>query len=451
MKQSPDSPHVVIVGAGFAGLSAVNRLHKAGVQITVVDKNLYSTFQPLLYQVATGGLNPGDVSYPIGGFTAPRRARYIRDEIAAIDAAARQVRLAGGRELGYDYLILATGVSANYFGVPGAAENTFGLYTRADAIVLRDHFMNGFERLSADETRQMEFAVTVVGGGATGVELAGTLGELRQEVLHATFPDVDPGRVHVRLVEMAPHLLMPFAPKLREYTRKQLVKRGVDIRLDTEIREVQPDCVKLGDGTSLPSDLTVWAAGVAAPAGAKDLGLPQGRGGRILVGADLRVQGTDRIFAAGDIALCADSPSPQLAQPALQEGRHAAGQVLRLIAGQPTVPFSYHDKGTMATIGRRSAVVQLPRGARFTGTFAWLAWLALHLVYLLGYRNRIATLINLSWRYLTWGNGVGVIVGDEPTEPLPGEAAAKAKLLGDEAAAKAQISSGPEQVSPGEE
>jgi NADH dehydrogenase len=442
MTQSQDSPHVVIIGAGFAGLYAVNRLRKAGVHVTVIDKNLYSTFQPLLYQVATGGLNPGDVSYPVGGFTARRSARYIRDELVAIDAAERRVRLAGGRELGYDYLILATGVSANYFGVPGAAENTFGLYTRADAIVLRDHFMNGFERLSADETRQMEFAVTVVGGGATGVELAGTLGELRQSVLQATFPDVDPARVHVRLVEMAPQLLMPFAPKLREYTRKQLVERGVDIRLSSEIREVQPDCVKLGDGTTLPSDLTVWAAGVAAPDAAKNLGLPQGRGGRVLVDADLRVQGADRIFAAGDIALHADNPSPQLAQPALQEGRHAAEQILRLIAGQPTVAFSYHDKGIMATIGRRSAVVQLPRGTRFTGTVAWLAWLGLHLVYLLGYRNRIATLTNLSFRYLTWGHGGGVIVGDEPTEPLPGE-----NISGGEVSAAAD----PRQVSPGEE
>jgi NADH:ubiquinone reductase (H+-translocating) len=423
-----ESPRVVIIGAGFAGQSAVDRLRKSGARVNMIDKNLYSTFQPLLYQVATGGLNPGDVSYAVGGFTSRRHARYIRDDLTAIDAAARRVHLAGGRELDYDYLILATGVSANYFGVPGAAENTFGLYTRADAIVLRDHFMNGFERLSADPTNRMEFAVTVVGGGATGVELAGTLGELRRNVLQSTFPDVDPSRVQVRLVEMAAQLLMPFEPKLREYTRKQLVERGVDIRVDTEIREVLPNGVKLGDGSTLPSDLTVWAAGVAAPDAAKNLGLPQGKNGRLLVDADLRVQGTDRIFAAGDIALHADDPSPQLAQPALQEGKHAAEQILRLMAGQPTVPFKYHDKGMMATIGRRSAVVQLPRGLRITGTLAWLAWLGLHLIYLLGYRNRIATLINLSFRYLTWGHGASVIVGDEPAEPLPGENTTAAAL-----------------------
>ncbi len=415
------APRVVIVGAGFAGLSAVGALRKAHVEVTIIDRNLYSTFQPLLYQVATGGLNPGDISYAVGGFTARRRTRYIRGDLAAIDQAAQRIRLTDGRDLGYDYLILASGVSAAYYGVKGAAENTFGLYTRVDAIVLRDHIMNGYEQLSAGADPGSEFAITVVGGGATGVELAGTLGELRSDVLRATFSDVDPARVHVRLVEMAPELLMPFKPKLREYARKQLAARGVDIHLNTKILQVRPDSVVLGDGSSHHSDLTVWAAGVAGPEAVAGWHLPQGPGGRILVGPDLRVQGSDRIFAAGDIAVNAADPSPQLAQPALQEGRHAARQIIRLMQGEQTQPFRYHDKGMMATIGRRSAVVQLARGARFTGTLAWFAWLGLHLVYLLGYRNRISTLINLSWRYLAWGHGGGVIVGDEPPEPLPGQ------------------------------
>jgi NADH dehydrogenase len=415
-----DSPKVVIIGAGFAGLAAVARLRRAGFHVTVIDKNLYSTFQPLLYQVATGGLNPGDVAYPVGGVTYRRHARYIRGDLVAIDTGARRrVGLAGGRELGYDYLILAAGVSANYFGVEGAAENTFALYTRTDAIVLRDHIMNGFESLSADPDSKREFAVTVVGGGATGVELAGTLGELRNDMLRATFPDVDPARLHIRVVETAAELLMPFNSKLREYARRQLVDRGVDIRLNTTIREVTRDQVLLADGTSLRSDLTVWAAGVAVQHSVAAWGLPQGKGGRLLVGADLRVTGTDRVFAIGDIALHEEEPSPQLAQPALQEGKHAAAQVIHLVRGEPTEPFHYHDKGTMATIGRRSAVVQLAHGTRITGTLAWLAWLALHLVYLLGGRNRVATLINLSWRYIAWGHGGGVIVGDEPTEPVP--------------------------------
>jgi len=422
-----DPARVVIIGAGFAGLSAVSGLRKAGLRVTVIDKNLYSTFQPLLYQVATGGLNPGDVAYPVGGITTRRDARYIRGELAAIDQSAQVVRLAGGREVGYDYLILATGMSANYFGLEGAEENTVGLYTRADAIVLRDHIMNGFEWLSADPDGRREFAVTMVGGGATGVELAGTLGELRSTVLRATFPDVDPERMQIRLVEMAPELLMPFHPKLREYTRRQLVGRGVDIRLNTEIRKVTPDSVLLADGTTLRSDLTVWTAGVAAHHAVADWGLPQGKNGRLLVQPDLRVEGTERIFAAGDMALDQRSPSPQLAQPAIQEGRHAAAQIVHLLRGEPTEPFEYHDKGTMATIGRRSAVVQLAHGTRITGTLAWLAWLGLHLAFLLGNRNRVATLINLTWRYIAWGHGGGVIVGDEPTEPLPGEVGAAAR------------------------
>jgi NADH:ubiquinone reductase (H+-translocating) len=414
-----DVPHAIIVGAGFAGMSAVQGLRKAGLQVTIIDQNLYSTFQPLLYQVATGGLNPGDIAYPVGGFTARRQAHYARGDLAAIDPESRRIKLTDGRELPYDYLIIATGMSANYFGVRGAEENTFGLYTRADAIVLRDHIMNGFQWLSEDPDGRREFTVTVVGGGATGVELAGTLGELRSDVLHATFPDVDDARVHIRLIEMAPALLMPFHPKLREYARKQLAARDVDIRLNTRILEVAPDSVAIDAGQSLHSDLTVWTGGVAAPRAAAGWGLPQGNAGRILVGPDLRVQGNDRIFAAGDIALDPGRPSPQLAQPALQEGRHVAEQIVRLRRGEQTQPFGYHDKGMMATIGRRSAVVQLARGARFTGTLAWLAWLGLHLLYLLGYRNRVATLINLSWRYIAWGHGGGVIVGDEPAEPLP--------------------------------
>ena len=413
-------PQVIVIGAGFAGLTVVDDLRKADVHVTIIDENLYSAFQPLLYQVATGGLNPGDVSYPIGGFSSRRETRYIRGQLAAVDTAGRNVKLADGRKLDFDYLVLATGMSANYFGLPGAAEYTFGLYTRADAIILRDHIMNGFEQLSADTGRR-EFAITVVGGGATGVELAGTLGELSSDVLKATFPDVDPSRVHVRLIEMAPELLMPFSEKLRRYTKKQLEGRGVEILLNTRILSVRPDSVVIEGDKSLHSDLTVWAAGVAAPDGVAGWGVPQGHSGRIVVGPDLRVQGTDRIFAAGDIALNPDNPSPQLAQPALQEGAHVAAQIKSLIRGEETKPFSYHDKGMMATIGRRSAVVELPRGPVITGTLAWLSWLVLHLFYLIGVRNRVSTMINLSWRYLAWGHGGGVIVGDEPSEPLPSE------------------------------
>ena len=359
--------------------------------------------------MATGGLNPGDVSYAAGGIAGRDRAIFRRGELAGIDAAAQQVKLTDGRELGYDYLVVATGISAAYFGIKGAAENTHALYTRKDAMVLRDKIMSGIERLTEHDG---DFHVTVAGGGATGVELAGTLSELRKVILRSTFPDVDPARLKVRLVEMAPALLTPFSEKLRVYALAQLRRRGVDVRLSAEIGEVTPDAVLLADGESLPSELTVWAAGVAAPDAVASWGLPQGKHGRILVGPDLRVQGQERIFAAGDIALNPDAPTPQLAQPALQMGKHAAKQIIRLSKGEATQPFHYFDKGTMATIGRRAAVVELPKGIRIRGLLAWLSWLALHLFYLLGGRNRLTTLINLSWRYLAWGHGGAVIVGD---------------------------------------
>ena len=413
----PDAPHVVICGAGFGGLSAIKRLTRAGMRVTLVDGHLYSTFQPLLYQVATAGLNPGDVAYPAGGFAGRHGAIFRRGELAAIDPASRRIKLGNGLELGYDYLILATGVSASHYGIDGAAEHTLGLYTRRDAIVLRNHLMAGFERLSVGDG---DLTVTVVGGGATGVELAGTLAELRRTVLRATYPDVDPSRVHVRLIEMAPALLGPFHPELGEYARVQLVKRGVEVRLNTRIAEVTAEHVMLADVEKLHSDITVWAAGVAAAEAVAGWGLPQGKGGRIVIGPDLRVQGQDRIFAAGDIAVNPDDPTPQLAQPAIQMGRHAAAQIVRLQRELATEPFAYHDKGILATIGRRSAVVQLAgrlRWLRLRGTLAWLAWFALHLVYLLGGRNRVSTLVNLGFRYVAWGHGGAVIVGDEPGDP----------------------------------
>jgi NADH:quinone reductase (non-electrogenic) len=379
------------------------------MRVTLLDANLYSTFQPLLYQVATGGLNPGDVAYAAGGIAKRDRAIFRRGVLASIDPEARRVKLTDGREMGYDYLVVATGIAAAYFGIKGAAENTYALYTRKDSLVLRDKIMSGIERLTEHDG---DFHVTVAGGGATGVELAGTLSELRKVVLESTFPDVDPARLKVRLVEMAPSLLGPFSEKLRDYALVQLRHRGVDVKLSTEIAEVTPDQVLLANGESLPSELTVWAAGVSAPAAVSAWGLPQGKHGRILVGPDLRVQGQDRIFAAGDIALNPDKPTPQLAQPALQMGKHVAKQIVRLSKGETTEPFSYFDKGMMATIGRRSAVVELPKGLRMRGTLAWLSWLALHLFYLLGGRNRATTLINLSWRYMAWGHGGGVIVGD---------------------------------------
>jgi NADH:ubiquinone reductase (H+-translocating) len=408
-------PRVVIVGGGFAGMTAMHALARSDAAVTLVDRNVYSTFQPLLYEVATAGLTAADVAYPLWSATFRRGADFRKGELSGLDLDRRVVTLAAGEELSFDYLIIATGVSAAFFGVPGAAEFALSLYTRRDAVTLRNALMDALELRNEGRT-DPEIDITVVGGGATGVELAGTLAELRNFALPAVYPNIDRSMFHVRLIEMGPALLTPYHRKLRDYARQQLADRGVDVMLDTAIKEVRDGSVLLADGSERRSDVTVWAAGVAGQGAGWIDALPRGKGGRIEVGGDLRVAGQERVFAAGDIAINPADPVPQLAQPALQEGRHAGEQVARLISGQSTQPFAYHDKGIMATIGRRSAVVQLHGGLRLRGTVAWLAWLGLHLIYLLGNRNRVVTLFNLAWRYLTWSRGGGIIVGDDVPE-----------------------------------
>ena len=411
-RRDRNGPRVLVVGGGFAGLSALNVLANANVQVTLVDRNIYSTFQPLLYQVATAGLTSSDVAYPLWSVTRKTRALFRKGELTALDLDKRVAQLADGAELPYDYLIIATGVSANFYGVTGAKEHSLSLYTRRDAIALRNRLLREFERRAAGETGP-ELDITMVGGGATGVETAGTIAEVRNIALPASFPDVDRSKIRVRLIEMAPALLTPYKERERDYARQQLVDRGVDVFLNTTIKEIGPDIVTLADGSTHRSDLTVWTAGIEAPAAEWNAALPRAHAGRIDVGPDLRVTGQERVFAVGDVSVTGDKPLPQLAQPAIQQGRHAGRQIRRLLAGQPTEPFSYHDKGIMATIGRRSAVVELPSGIKLRGTLAWLAWLALHMIYLLGGRNRVVTLVNLSWRYLTWSRGGGLIVGDD--------------------------------------
>jgi NADH dehydrogenase len=395
-------PHVVVVGAGFGGVSATDELAKEGFRVTLLDQYPYNTFQPLLYQVATGGLNPGDVTYSLRYFAARHDdVRFRRADVVGIDHDQREVICGDGVRVGFDYLIIGNGITTNHFGIPGAAEYTMSMYTRAEALRVRDTIFGSLEIIAGrSEPNSSGFTVVIVGGGPTGVEMAGQLAELKNDAIPSTYPELNPARIHVVLVEMTEHLLAPFDDSLRQYALRELIKRGVDVRLKTAISEVEMDRVDFKDGSSMPVDLVIWAAGVSGDPQLKDWGLPIGRAGRIEINDDTRVVGEERIFAIGDGSVIVNSPLPQLAQPAIQMGKFAARQIARLHRGLETESFHYHDKGTMATIGRGDAVLEMPIGLKLTGVPAWLGWIVLHLFYLLGGRNRVQTLINLGSRYV---------------------------------------------------
>ena len=305
-----------------------------------------------------------------------------------------------GFRLGFDYLIIGNGITTNHFGIPGAEEYTMSMYTRAEALKVRDTIFGSLEIIAGrSDPNTSGFTVVIVGGGPTGVEMAGQLAELKTETIPSIYPELNPARVHVVLVEMTEHLLTPFDDSLRKYALRELIKRGVDVRLKTAISEVEPDRVDFKDGSSMPVDLVIWAAGVSGDPLIRDWGLPIGRAGRIEVNEDTRVVGEERIFAIGDGSIIVNNPLPQLGQPAIQMGKFAAKQIARLHRGLDTQTFSYFDKGIMATIGRGDAVLQMPVGIKMKGVPAWVGWIALHIAYLLGGRNRLQTLINLGSRY----------------------------------------------------
>ena len=413
-------PHVVIIGAGFGGLSATEELAKEGFRVTLLDRFPYNTFQPLLYQVATGGLNPGDVTYSLRYFAARHEGvRFRVAEVVGIDHDQREVICGDGVRVGFDYLIIGTGITTNHFGIPGAAEYTMSMYTRAEALKVRDTIFGSLEIIAGQsDPNTAGFTTVIVGGGPTGVEMAGQLAELKTQMVPLTYPELNPARLHVVLVEMTDHLLTPFDDSLRKYTLQELTKRGVDVRLNTAITEVEPDRVDFKDGSSMPVDLVIWAAGVSGDPRVRDWGLPIGRAGRIEINRDTRVMGEERIFAIGDASVIVDNPLPQLGQPAIQMGKFAARQIARLHRGLDTQDFSYHDKGIMATIGRGDAVLQMPIGLKMKGVLAWAGWIVLHIAYLLGGRNRLQTLINLGARYFGPRRS-NAIVGDVlPTPKL---------------------------------
>lgn len=407
-----NKPHVVIVGGGFAGLSAAEKLAK-DFRVTLVDRHAYTTFQPLLYQVATGGLNAGDITYSLRSFVARCRhgMRFRRATVTSVDSERRIVMTDVGAPLRYDYLVLAAGVGANFFGIPGAEEYARSIYTRAEALEVRDMIFGKIEALAvADPSKTL--TVVVVGGGATGVEMAGSLAEMQRQGLPAAYPELESRRMRVMLVEMGPALLPPFDEKLQRYALDQVIKRGVDVRLNTAIQEVRRDSVVLGDSGEEQADVVVWGAGIGGHDVVSDWGFEQGKGGRIVVRDDLRIPGQERVFAVGDCAITPDNPLPQVAQPAIQMGKRAAHNIRAHHRGQPLADFAYADRGSMATIGRSAAVVELPKGPDLTGFPAWFVWVVLHLSYLLGGRNRITSMVNLGFRYLSYPGNANTIVGD---------------------------------------
>lgn len=409
-------PHVVILGGGFGGLAAVKALRKTPVDITLVDQHAYNTFQPLLYQVASAGLNPGDITYFLRSIHGKQsNMRFSKGRVTDVDTQAKQVHLDPGLTLDYDYLVVATGVIANYFGIPGAEEHALALYTRAQALKVRDRMFSELER-AVRQGQPRDLRLLVVGGGATGVEMAGTLAELRNDGAAKLYPELDPDRIQITLVEMGPDLLAPFAPGLRRYAKRALLERGVQLRLGTTVKEVRADGVVVDEGEFIDAGMVIWASGIKVPDEIGQWGLPLGKGRRIEVDADLRVRGFDTVFAVGDVAISPES-LPQLAQPALQGGKHAGRQIARLVAGDQTGPMHYWDEGLLATIGRSAAVAQIKRAPHLTGFVAWMIWLFVHIMFLLGTRNRAATIVNLAVRYLSWPRSYNAIVGEVETPP----------------------------------
>ena len=420
------SPRVVVVGGGFAGLAAVKTLSKIRppVRTTLLEQHNYHLFQPLLYQLATGVVQPADIAHPVRGIIRRyRRASVRMATVTGVDFDAREVLTQEGRSFPYDYLVLAAGATTNTFGIPGVEEYSFPLKTMPDALQLRAHLLRQFELADNDpsEIDRGAMTVVVVGGGPTGVEMAGALHELFKHVLVHDFPDLDINQARVVLLEAMDHLLAPFHPSSRQHALDILQKRGVEVRLGSAMERATPDEVVLKDGSVIPTRTLIWGAGVRAHPLADVLGLEQTRGGRILVGEDLAVPGRPEVFVVGDLAGAGDGKGgllPQVAQPAIQEAKHAAQNIERTLKGEPRTPFEYHDKGTMATIGRNAAVTELPSGARFKGVLAWYMWLGLHLAYIVGFRSRVAVLVNWIWSYFTYDRHARIIVSVEPS-PRP--------------------------------
>jgi NADH dehydrogenase len=395
---------VVILGGGFGGVGAAVNLRSAGVDVTLVDRNDYHTFQPLLYQVATDLLETTAVGHPLRDlFHEHPHVTVHEAEATGVDLDARQITFARRDPIPYDYLVIALGAHANFFGVDGAAEHAFPLYTLADAVRLRTHILQAWEDADRDPSLIDDGAlnVAIVGGGPTGVESAGALAELYRQDFAKDYPAVPPDKARIVLLEASDDLLGMFRADIRAYARRALVDRGVEVRTGEIVVSVEPTRVTLKSGEVLPAHTLVWGAGLSANPIATALGVDLQRGDRVPTEPDLSLPGRPEVFAVGDIAWTtvegSDRALPQLGSVALQAGEHAAHSIARLVAGEPTEPFRYHDKGTMATIGRGAAVVQTRGGRTMKGRTAWLAWGAVHLALLSTGEDRAKAAVDWTW------------------------------------------------------
>jgi NADH dehydrogenase len=411
----------VIVGGGFGGLAAARRLRRSPVRVTLVDRENHHLFQPLLYQVATAGLSPAEIASPIRRILARQKnVEVLLGDVTAVDATEGRVRTADGSAIPFDWLIVATGATHSYFGRDEWEGPAPGLKTIADALEIRRRALLAFEKAEREPdpaVRRQWLTFVVVGGGPTGVEMAGALAEIARHTLAKDFRHIDPGSARVVLLEAAPRILGAYPEDLSAAAARQLETLCVEVHTGATVTQVDADGVEAA-GRRLPARTVVWAAGVRASPLGRALGAPLDRAGRVRVDPELTVPGQPRVLVIGDLA-CVDQegrPVPGVAPAAIQMGTHAADNVLRALRGGPLVPFRYRDKGSLATVGRRRGVAVIGR-LRLTGAVAWLAWLAIHIFFLIGFRNRFVVLFTWAWAYLTYERSARLIVSSRPEGP----------------------------------
>jgi NADH dehydrogenase len=417
---SASLPHIVVVGAGFGGLTFCQKFPKKLARITLIDRQNHHLFQPLLYQVASAGLSAVDIAQPIRAIFGDRpNFNVLMSEVTGFDLAARKVFHARG-ELSYDYLVIAAGGMTSYFGHPEWEQFAPGLKTLDDALMIRRRILLAFERAEIESDpakRDAAMTIVVVGGGPTGVELAGTFAELARNVLVKDFDHIDPSKAKVILIEGSPRVLAPFPPDLSASAQRQLEGLGVEVRTGTRVEAISEGQVVAG-GQTIRADNIVWGAGVVAVPLAKQLGIEQDRAGRVKVLPDCSIPDHPEVFAVGDIISLVDTNGvtvPGVAQGAMQTGAHVAKLIRRELKGEKFSPagreaFAYYDKGIMATIGRSAAVAEIGH-FHFSGFPAWIAWLSVHLVFLVGFRSKISVLIQWTYSYFTYKRGARVITG----------------------------------------